>query len=58
VLGTVLVELDALGMVLGHHGIVGADLLDKAAVARAARIGHDDAVEGPLLCAAARQSDP
>jgi hypothetical protein len=58
VLGTIPVELDTLGMILGHHGIVGADLLDEAAIAWAAGIGHDDAVEGPLLCAAARQSDP
>ena len=33
----------AVGMAAIEHRIVGAELLDKAAVARAARIGDDDA---------------
>ena len=50
-------EFDALGRAFGQERIVGADLLDVAAVARAPRIGDDDAVIGPLLGAGPRQSD-
>src|SRR6185437_1563384 len=48
---------DALGMPLVEHRVVGAELLDEAAVARAVRIRNDDAVEGPLLGPAAGQTD-
>src|SRR3546814_19474587 len=51
------VELDALLVVLGEKRVVIADPLDEAAVARAARIGDDDAVIGTLLGAAARQTN-
>ena len=44
-----LVEREALGMFARQKGIVGAELLDEAAIARAARIGHDDVEERPLL---------
>src|SRR5262245_35942587 len=37
--------------------IVDAQLLDEAAVARAAAVGGDNAVEGDLLAASAGQSD-
>src|SRR6478735_22193 len=43
------VELDAVGAVLGQQRVVGADLLDIAAVARRGRVGHHDEVVGPLL---------
>jgi hypothetical protein len=51
------VEHDALLVVLGEQRIIGADLLDEAAVARRARIGDDDTVIGTLLGATARQAD-
>src|SRR3546814_5805694 len=51
------VALDALLVVLGEKRVVIADPLDEAAVARAARIGDDDAVIGTLLGAAARQTN-
>ena len=44
-------------VVLRQHRVVGAQHLDEAAVARAARIGDDDAVERALLGAAARQTN-
>ena len=51
------VELHALGQILRQQRIVGADLLDEAAVTRVAAVGHDDAVIGALLGAAARQTN-
>src|SRR5690606_23721472 len=57
VLGALDVQHQALGMVLRHHRVVVADVLDEAAVARAARVGDDDAVVGALLGAAAGQAD-
>src|SRR6185437_6292625 len=53
----VLDEFHAFGGVLGLERIVGADLLDIAAVARAPRVGDDDTVVGPLLGAGPRQPD-
>src|SRR5579872_4696452 len=47
----------ALGMAALQHRIVGAELLDEAAVARAARIGDDDRIERPLLGPAAGEPD-
>src|SRR5215510_8511947 len=44
-----LVERDALGMLARQQRVVGAELLDEAAIARAARIGDDDVEERPLL---------
>jgi hypothetical protein len=49
-------ELDALDA-FRQERIIGADLLDIAPVARAPRIGDDDAVIGPLLGAGPRKSD-
>src|SRR5579872_4221002 len=46
-----------LGVVARQHRIVGADLFEKAPVARAARVGDDDAVERPLFRAAPREPD-
>src|SRR6185437_10473693 len=51
------VELEAIGMILRQQWIVEADLLDKAAIAGAARIRNHDVVVRALLRAAARQSD-
>ena len=42
---------------LGQDGVVAADALDKLAVTRCAAVGHDDAIIGALLGAAARQTD-
>src|SRR5258708_10771410 len=56
-LDALLLEDEAADMVLAQHRVIGADLLDEAAVARAARVGDDDRVEGALLGAAACQSD-
>ena len=50
-------RIDALVVVLGQHGVVGADLLDEAAVARRAGIGDDDVVVGALLGAGAGKAD-
>src|SRR5579863_162108 len=50
-------EGHAIGMRAVEHRVVGAELFDEAAVARAARIRDDDAVIGPLLGAAAREPD-
>src|SRR5690606_14518488 len=55
-LGLLHVEHDALGA-LGQQRVVGADLLDEAAVARRARVGDDDAVERALLGARAGHAD-
>jgi hypothetical protein len=46
-----------LGMPAVEHRIVGAELLDEAAVARAARIRHHNAVEGALFRAAPRHTN-
>src|SRR6201993_1602293 len=52
------VERDAVfGLVLGGLGIVEADALDEAPVARHARVGDDDVVEGAVLGSATRHSD-
>src|SRR5579859_1525016 len=56
-LQTLGLQHQALRMILLDHRVVGADPLDETAVARAARVGDDDAVERPLLGAAARQPD-
>ena len=40
------------GMVLGDHRVVGANLFDKAAIARAAGIGNNEVIEGTFFCAA------
>ena len=45
-------ELDRLA-----QGIVDPELLDEAAIARAAAIGGDDAIEGNLLAAGAGESN-
>src|SRR5205814_6047789 len=42
----------AIGVAAIEHRVVGAELLDKPPVARAARVGNDDRVERPLLGAA------
>src|SRR5919106_776841 len=52
-----LVERDALRVLARQQRVVGAELLDEAAVARAARIGHDDPIERPLLGAATSQAN-
>jgi hypothetical protein len=52
-----LVERDALGVLARQQRIVGAELLDEAAVARAARIGHHDVEERPLLGAMTGHTD-
>ena len=56
-LGAVHVELHALGVVARQQRVERADLLDVAAIAREPRVCDDDAVEGALLGAEARQSD-
>src|SRR5882672_6784345 len=50
-------EMDALLRILRQHRIIGAELLDEAAVARVARIGDDDAKLRALLGADASQAD-
>ena len=50
-------QLDALRAVLGEERIIGADLLDEAAVARGAAVGDDDAVIRTLLGAATGQTN-
>src|SRR5262249_18832029 len=45
-------EADPVGIVLVEQRVVGADLFDEAAVARAVTIGDDDRIVGPLLRAA------
>src|SRR4051812_2483387 len=42
-------QAHALGMLGGQHRVVAADLLDEAAVARAAAVGHHDVVVRTLL---------
>jgi hypothetical protein len=54
---TIGVELHALGRILRKKGVIGTELLDEAAVTRSAAVGNDDAVIGPLLCAAAGEPD-
>src|SRR5580704_4559007 len=44
---------DPVGVAASQNRVGGAKLLDKAPVARAARIGDDDRIERPLLSAAA-----
>jgi hypothetical protein len=57
VLDALHIHLHALLAVLGQQRVVGAELLDEAAVARHAGVGGHDAVEGPLLGAATGESD-
>src|SRR4029079_14428282 len=49
VLHALQLQIDAL--VLREHRIVGAELLEEAAVARIARVGNDDAILRALFCA-------
>ena len=56
-LGLFQVQLDAVGMVRGQQRVVETDLLDEAAVARAARVGDDDIVVRTLLGAAAGETN-
>src|ERR1700682_1770408 len=46
-----------LGLGFGGFGVVEADALDEAAIARHARVGDDDVVEGAVLGSAARHTD-
>src|SRR6185312_5883083 len=48
---------DAIRVVLLEQRIVGADLLDEAAVAGRVAVGHDDRVVGALLGAATGETD-
>src|SRR5712691_11906069 len=48
-----LLERHTVGMTAFQHRVVGAELFDKASVARTARVGDDDRIERPLLGAAA-----
>jgi hypothetical protein len=57
VLDPIGVHLHPVRRVLRQQRIVNADLLDEAAIARVAAVGDNDAVIGPLLCAAARETD-
>ena len=50
-------QLDAVGMLARQHRVVGAELLDEAAVARAAAVGDHDVVVGTLLRAGAGEAD-
>jgi hypothetical protein len=50
-------QADALGVVGRQHRVVAAELFDEAAVARAAAVGDDDVVVGPLLRAGAGKPD-
>jgi hypothetical protein len=51
------VELHPLGGILREERIVGAELLDEAAVAGRAAVGNDDTIIRPLLGAAAREAN-
>src|SRR6202012_4708244 len=51
------VELEAGFIVLGPQRIEMAETLDEAAVARKARVGGDDVIDGTLLGARAREAD-
>src|SRR5205823_867986 len=57
VLQALFLERHPIGMAALEHRVVGAELFDKAPVARAARVGDDDRVERPLLGAAAGEPD-
>src|SRR6202012_5365042 len=52
-----LLERDARGVLARQQWIVGPELLDEAAVARAARIGNHDVEERALLGAVAGHAD-
>jgi hypothetical protein len=52
-----LVERQALCVVARQQRVVGAQLLDEAAVARAARVGDDDVEERTLLGAVTGHAD-
>src|SRR4051812_3961084 len=54
---TLLVEHDPVGVLGREQRVVAAQPLEEAAVARAARVGGHDPVEGPLLGAAARKTN-
>jgi len=56
-LDALFLEDEPIGVALVEHRVVGADPLDEAPVARAARIRDDDAVERALLGAAAGEPD-
>ena len=56
-LGGFAVEHEAGGVVLLLQRVERADLFDETAVARHARIGHDDGIEWALLGAATGESD-
>src|SRR5665213_1077640 len=51
------IELEALGLVLGHQRIEMAEPLDEAAVARRATVGDDDMIDRPLLGAGAGETN-
>src|SRR5690606_25756037 len=51
------VQRHPLGGIVREERVVGPDLLDEAAIAGSPLIGHNDAVKGPFLGAAARQPD-
>src|SRR5512132_4637094 len=57
VLDPLLLEDNAIGVLLLQHRVVGAEHLDEAAVARASRVGYDYPIEGALLGAAPRQAN-
>ena len=50
-------QTHAIRMIGRQHRVVGAELLDEAAIARAAAVGHHDVVVGTLLGASAREAD-
>src|SRR3984885_9176286 len=50
------VELEPLGIVLGQQGIEMAKTLDEAAIARKARVGNDDVIDGTLFGACASEA--
>jgi hypothetical protein len=56
-LGALGVKAKAVGVILGHHGIVGADFFDEAAIPGAPRIRHHNAIEGAFLGAASGKSN-
>src|SRR5262249_34711520 len=51
------IEFDAIGTVFWQQRIVVADALDEATITGCGGLGHDDAIEGPLFRAAARQTN-
>src|SRR5690606_16992562 len=57
VLAAVDVELHPIRIVLLQHGIIGANLLDVAAIAWCRAVGDHDVVIGALLCATASKAE-